>query len=216
MREFDITPKGVKQQHYLDLFEKSGEALNVPADAHRGVSATWYLKQERSSMRVIMPRYHFLVEANAEASDGLEHHQSSDEQIPELGMVNPAFAAEAGSLLAHEMTHSWNGKFRRPAGLATSDYQQPMIGDLLWVYEGLTSYWGEVLATRSGLETLAQVKDRLALNQAEMDARSGRGWRNLQEVSRSAQLLYTSSQQWNNLRRGSGLLSRRPPALVAG
>ena len=125
-------------------------------------------------------------------------------------MVNPAFAAEAGSLLAHEMTHSWNGKFRRPSGLATPDYQQPMIGDLLWVYEGLTSYWGEVLATRSGLETMVQVKDRLALNQAELDARTGRGWRNLQDVSRSAQLLYTASPQWNNLRRGTDYYREGP------
>ena len=102
-------------------------------------------------------------------------------------MVNSSFSAEAGNLLAHEMIHSWNGKFRRPAGLTTPDYQQPMIGDLLWVYEGLTSYWAEVLAARAGLETGAQVKDRLAIYQAEMDARTGRGWRNLQDVSRSAQ-----------------------------
>ncbi|HXP10795.1 MAG TPA: hypothetical protein VN828_19990, partial [Acidobacteriaceae bacterium] len=100
--------------------------------------------------------------------------------------------------------------FRRPAGLATPDYQQPMVGDLLWVYEGLTSYWAEVLATRSGLVTKEQAKDRLALYQAEMDARAGRNWRNLQDVSRSAQLLYSSEQQWTILRRSTDFYREGP------
>jgi len=202
MREFDITPKGVAQRHLLDLFEKSAEGLNVPPErvtAYRNlVSEARALFQSHH-----YASYHFLVEAQSESSDGLEHHQSSDDQVPELGMVSPSFSAEAGNLLAHEMIHSWNGKFRRPAGLATPDYQQPMVGDLLWVYEGLTSYWAEILATRAGLETTAQMKDRMAVYQAEMDARSGRGWRNLQEVSRSAQLLYSAGQQWTNLRRST-------------
>jgi predicted metalloprotease with PDZ domain len=150
------------------------------------------------------------VEAQSDSSDGLEHHQSSDEQIPELGMVSSSFAAEAGNLLAHEMIHSWNGKFRRPIGLATSNYQQPMVGDLLWVYEGLTSYWAEILATRAGLETEDQAKDRLALEQAEMVTRTGRAWRSLQDASRSAQLLYSASPQWTILRRSTDYYREAP------
>ncbi len=209
MREFDITPKGVSQRHLLDIFEKSPEGLNVPPER---IAAYRNLVSEEGALfhSHHYASYHFLVEAQSESSDGLEHHQSSDDQVPELGMVSPSFSAEAGNLLAHEMTHSWNGKFRRPAGLATIDYQQPMVGDLLWVYEGLTSYWAEVLATRAGLETSAQMKDRMALYQAEMDARSGRGWRNLQEVSRSAQLLYSSGQQWTNLRRSTDYYREGP------
>jgi predicted metalloprotease with PDZ domain len=209
MREFDITPKGVSQRHLIDLFEQSPEGLNVPAEriaAFRNlVSEAGALFRSRH-----YASYHFLVEAQTESSDGLEHHQSSDDQIPQLGMVSASYSAEAGTLLAHEMIHSWNGKFRRPAGLATPDYQQPMVGDLLWVYEGLTSYWAEVLATRSGLETGAQVKDRLALFQAEMDTRTGRAWRNLQDVSRSAQLLYSAGQQWTILRRSTDYYREGP------
>jgi predicted metalloprotease with PDZ domain len=209
MREFDITPKGVSQRHLLDLFEKSAEGLNVPPER---IVAYRNLVSEAGAMfrSHHYASYHFLVEAQSESSDGLEHHQSSDDQVPEFGMVSPSFSAEAGNLLAHEMIHSWNGKFRRPAGLATADYQQPMVGDLLWVYEGLTSYWAEVLATRAGLETNAQMKDRMALYQAEMDVRSGRGWRNLQEVSRSAQLLYSAGQQWTNLRRSTDYYREGP------
>jgi predicted metalloprotease with PDZ domain len=209
MREFDITPKGVAQHHFIDLFEKSPEGLNVPPDR---VAAFTHLVSETEALFHARhyTSYHFLVEAQSESSDGLEHHQSSDEQIPELGMVSSSFAAEAGNLLAHEMIHSWNGKFRRPVGLATSNYQQPMVGDLLWVYEGLTSYWAEVLATRAGLETLDQAKDRLALEQAEMETRTGRGWRNLQDASRSAQLLYTASPQWTILRRSTDYYREGP------
>ncbi len=209
MREFDITPKGVSQPHRLDLFEESPEGLNVSPER---IAAFRNLVAETGAMfrSRHYASYHFLVEAQAESSDGLEHHQSSDEQIPTLGMVSPSFSAEAGNLLAHEMIHSWNGKFRRPAGLATSDYQQPMIGDLLWVYEGLTSYWAEILATRAGLETTTEMKDRMAVYQAEMDARSGRGWRSLQEVSRSAQMLYSAGEQWLNLRRSTDYYREGP------
>jgi predicted metalloprotease with PDZ domain len=209
MREFDITPKGVSQHHWIDLFAESPAGLEVPPER---IAAFRNLVSEAGILfrSHHYASYHFLVEAQTESSDGLEHHQSSDEQIPELGMVNSSFAAEAGNLLAHEMIHSWNGKFRRPAGLATPDYQQPMIGDLLWVYEGLTSYWAEILATRAGLETVAQMKDRMALYQAEMDERTGRGWRNLDDVSRSAQMLYPASQQWTILRRSTDYYREGP------
>jgi predicted metalloprotease with PDZ domain len=209
MKEFDITPTGSSQPHYLDLFEESPEGLNIPPER---IAAFRHLVAEASAMfhSHHYASYRFLVEAQAQTSDGLEHHQSSDEQIPTLGMVSPSFSAEAGNLLAHEMIHSWNGKFRRPAGLATPDYQQPMIGDLLWVYEGLTSYWAEVLATRAGLETPEQMKDRMAVYQAEMDARSGRGWRSLEEDSRSAQMLYGAGEQWTNLRRSTDFYREGP------
>jgi predicted metalloprotease with PDZ domain len=209
MHEFDITPKGSAQPHSLDLFEQTQEGLNVSAER---IDAFRNLVSEAGAMFHAhhYTQYRFLVEAAGEASDGLEHEQSSDEQIPSLGMVNPSFSAEAGNLLAHEMIHSWNGKFRRPAGLATANYQEPMIGDLLWVYEGLTSYWAEVLGERSGLESDAQVKDRLALYQAELETRTGRDWRSLADVSRSAQLLYTADEQWTILRRSTDFYKEGP------
>lgn len=209
MREFDITPKGVAQHHSLDIFEQAQEGLNVTPER---IAAFTDLVSEAGELFHThhYSNYHFLVEAQGDSSDGLEHQQSSEEQIPSLGMVSGAFSAESGNLLAHEMIHSWNGKFRRPAGLATSNYQQPMIGDLLWVYEGLTSYWAEVLGARAGLETDAQVKDRLALYQAEMETRTGRDWRDLQDVSRSAQLLYSAEQPWTIIRRSTDFYREGP------
>src|SRR5215831_11649887 len=79
---------------------------------------------------------------------GLEHHESSDNAPGERFLVDPKIRMIDGGLLPHEFVHSWNGKFRRPVGLATKNYQQPMTGELLWVYEGLTQYLGNVLAAR--------------------------------------------------------------------
>ncbi|HEV2212130.1 MAG TPA: M61 family peptidase, partial [Gammaproteobacteria bacterium] len=74
---------------------------------------------------------------------GLEHHQSSDDRIFPDYFTDPAAQLAGAHLLPHEYVHSWNGKFRRPAGLWTSDFNTtPMQGDLLWVYEGLTEYLG--------------------------------------------------------------------------
>src|SRR5436190_20038257 len=100
------------------------------------------------------------------------------------------------------MVHSWNGKYRRPAGLATPDYQQPMRDELLWDYEGLTDYLGQVLATRSGLMTNDDFRDIFALEAAALDHRSGRQWRSLADTTVAAQLLYNSPGTGTSRRRG--------------
>ena len=99
------------------------------------------------------------------------------------------------------MTHSWNGKYRRPEGLATGGYDAPMRGDLLWVYEGLTNYLGEVLAARSGLWSQADYRDSLAITAAEMDNESGRTWRPLEDTAVAAQLLYPAPEEYSDYRR---------------
>ena len=88
---------------------------------------------------------------------GLEHHQSSDDRVDARNFLDDDLKLINGGLLPHEFTHSWNGKYRRPAGLATPNYQQPMKGELLWVYEGLTEYYGDVLTARSGIWTRGTV-----------------------------------------------------------
>ncbi len=105
--------------------------------------------------------YHFLLSLSDHVAHfGLEHHESDDSRIDERGLVDEsARKAEAG-LLPHEYVHSWNGKYRRPYDLATPDYEQPMQDDLLWVYEGLTEYLGEVLTARSGLLTTDQEREQ--------------------------------------------------------
>ncbi|MCU1303215.1 MAG: peptidase protein [Candidatus Sulfotelmatobacter sp.] len=147
--------------------------------------------------------YHFLLSLSDHVAHfGLEHHESDDSRIDERGLVDDTARKLSASLLPHEYVHSWNGKYRRPADLATPDYQQPMQDDLLWVYEGLTNYLGTVLTARSGLHTPEQERDDLALTAAALDHTPGRSWRNLQDTADAAPQLYFSPQAWHSWRRG--------------
>jgi predicted metalloprotease with PDZ domain len=128
--------------------------------------------------------------------DGLEHHQSSDDRSPLRTLVDDSIRRAEANLLPHEYTHSWNGKYRRPAGLATINYQEPMQDDLLWVYEGLTEYLGDVLAARSGLFTEEELRGEFAHDAAAMQSHTARTWRSLQETTIAAPLLYYQSRNW--------------------
>lgn len=132
---------------------------------------------------------------------GLEHHQSSlDMTSADFLTDADAFVADA-TLLPHEFTHSWNGKFRRPADMWTPTFNEVQPADMVWAYEGLTEYWSGVLAVRSGLLSAAQYREALAATTAAMAHRTGRRWRSLQDTADSAQLLYFNGNQWTNYRR---------------
>lgn len=146
--------------------------------------------------------YHFLYTlSDYVAHFGLEHHESNDSRTYERTLVDPELRLLHASLLTHEYVHSWNGKYRRPADLTTPDYQQTMQDDLLWVYEGLTEYLGDVLAARSGLWDADQYRQNLSYVAAYMDHRPGRTWRNLQDTADSAAQLYYAPHQWDSWRR---------------
>ncbi len=148
--------------------------------------------------------YHFLYTLSDHVAHfGLEHHESDDSRVDERSLVDDAARKMSASLLPHEYVHSWNGKFRRPADLATPDYQQPMQDDLLWVYEGLTNYLGFVLTARSGLLTADQDRDDLAMTAADLDHTPGREWRNLQDTADAAPQLYFAPDAWHSWRRST-------------
>jgi predicted metalloprotease with PDZ domain len=148
--------------------------------------------------------YHFLYTLSDHVAHfGLEHHESDDSRVGERALVDDTARKLTSGLLPHEYVHSWNGKFRRPADLATPDYQQPMQDDLLWVYEGLTNYLGFVLTARSGLLTADQDRDDLALTAAALDHLPGREWRNLQDTADAAPELYFSPRAWESERRST-------------
>ncbi len=146
--------------------------------------------------------YHFLLTlSDHTAHFGLEHHESNDSRVAERALLDDALRDVALGVLPHEFVHSWNGKYRRPAGLATPNYQEPMKGELLWVYEGLTQYLGNLLSARSGLWTSPQYRDHLAESAADLDHKPGRLWRPLIDTTIAAQILYGSPAEWNSLRR---------------
>jgi predicted metalloprotease with PDZ domain len=201
-RTIELTP-GKQPAHYLHIVadnesdleitpEDIGHFQRLVAEANALFGAHHYRN------------YHFLLTLSDHVAHfGLEHHESSDDRLSEDFLTNPDARQIGADLLPHEMTHSWNGKYRRPAGLATSDYQKPMEDELLWVYEGLTDYYGKVLAARSGLLTATNFEEVFALTAAVLDHRSGRQWRSLADTTIAAPLLYDSPATGISRRRGT-------------
>jgi predicted metalloprotease with PDZ domain len=206
-RQIDLAPD-VTPKHYLDLAGDGPEDIALSQE-----HIDQFSKLVRETGALYKSRhygsYHFLVTLSDQVAHfGLEHHQSSDDRVPEKTFTDEGYFTEEGDLLPHEFTHSWNGKYRRPAGLATPNYQEPMKGNLLWVYEGLTNYLGDVLAARTGIWSTATFRDRLATIEADFNnARPGRTWRDLQDTATAAQILYSAGGPYDNWRRDTDYYS---------
>jgi predicted metalloprotease with PDZ domain len=187
--------------HYVHIAADSERALEVSPDTVGHwkdlVAETGALFGSRHYRS-----YHFLLSLSDHiARNGIEHHESSDDRDYERALIDPELLKGDATLLPHEMTHSWNGKYRRPEGLATGGYDAPMKGGLLWVYEGLTNYLGEVLTARSGLWSQADYRDSLAITAAQLDRESGRTWRPLEDTAVAAQILYLAPDEYSDYRR---------------
>lgn len=132
---------------------------------------------------------------------GLEHHEGSDNRLPERALLTKNVWKGSGSLLPHEFVHSWNGKHRRPAEMIVPDYQAAQKTRLLWVYEGLTNYLGWVLAARSGLWTPEEARDDLALAADRMATSRGRTWRPLDDTAAANFVIGGAPGGWTSYRR---------------
>lgn len=199
-KRIDLAP-GAKVPVHLDLFADRPEHLEVSDEA---------LKAHRSLIEQAgrlyrshhYDHYDFLYSLSDDVQQkGLEHPQSSEVGAPPTLFTEWASTASVRDLLPHEYTHSWNGKFRRPADLWTPNYNVPMQDSLLWVYEGQTEYWGQVLAARSGLRTQQQSLDQWALTAAAYDQQPGRAWRPLQDTTNDAIMNYHRPNSWRNYER---------------
>ena len=202
--EYALAPD-VMPKHYIDVIGAEPDDVNVRPEViaqlsqlvHEGIAL--YGPPHFTS-------YHFLLLLPSHGGGGgLEHHESSDNSLPEHALNSDAYLSIVGEILPHEYTHSWNGKYRRPAGLATPDYATPMKDELLWVYEGLTDYLGNVLSARIGANTAEGYRDYLALTAAEMDATAGRAWRSIDDTTFTAAMPRSgaASDAWSNWRRSA-------------
>jgi predicted metalloprotease with PDZ domain len=183
-RAIDITPPGEPVHHELDLVADSEAALAISPEVQKGMVNLVAEAGKLFGARHYRD-YHFLLTLSDHVAHfGLEHHESNDSRLPERTLLEPSGAMTVAMLLPHEYVHSWNGKFRRPADLATPDFEKPMQDDLLWVYEGLTEYLGPMLGARSGLATPEQYREMLASTAAMLGpGRPGRSWRPLQDTA---------------------------------
>ena len=198
---FRVVPLSDNPPQELDIAADSAAALEAPPEVF-----DHYKKLTEQAMKLFGAQhfrdYHFLYSLSDHVEHfGLEHHESNDSRSGERALIDSEQRLLASGLLSHEYVHSWNGKYRRPADLATPDYQKPMQDDLLWVYEGLTSYLGDVLGARSGIRTPEQFRDNVALIAARLDHLPGRAWRNLQDTADGVPAMQGSPSQWESWRR---------------
>ena len=199
--EFALAPE-VTPKHFIDVVSDNAEDSNlrpsVLVEVSNLVRETGAAYNSRH-----YHAYHFLLTLSEFAGgEGLEHGQSSDNGVGEKGFADDAHQLAEADLLAHEFTHSWNGKYRRPYNLYQDDFEKMQQGSLLWVYEGMTQYLGNVLAARSGLRSQDQYRDVLALSAAQLEYKSGRIWRPTEDTAISASILRGNDPAWSNWRRG--------------
>jgi predicted metalloprotease with PDZ domain len=202
-RQVQINPPGETVTHVIDMVGESDESIQI---TEKDITSLKELVAQTGKLFGARhyTKYHFLlILGDQTAHHGLEHHESSDNGAAEDMFSNQGAHDLEADLLPHEFVHSWNGKYRRPAGLATRDYQEPMKGDLLWVYEGLTDYLGNLLAARTGLRSPDQFRENLAYTAAMLDHRAGRSWRPLQDTATSVQSLFAAATEWSNWRRSA-------------
>ena len=144
MRVVELAPESAARNGYRRRQPIRPECAAGSARIH---TRHWWIRRRSLFGAQHFRDYHFLYTLSDHVAHfGLEHHESNDSRLGERYLVDPELRILGAGLLPHEYVHSWNGKYRRPAGLTTPDYQKPMHDDLLWVYEGLTSYLGDVLS----------------------------------------------------------------------
>jgi len=206
MRKFDLDPGG-----------RSRVTLNVMGDEPGQVDPSPEIIQIHRNLVVQADKlygarhfdhYDFLVSVSDNlATAGIEHQRSSDNGVRSGYFRNWDTGFVSKDLLAHEYNHSWNGKFRRPADLWTPSFNTPMRNSLLWVYEGQTQYYGNVLAARSGFVSKQQALDLIANNSAIYDMRTGRDWRPLADTTMDPVIAARRSLPWQNWQRSEDYYS---------
>lgn len=185
--------------------------LNVVADQAKYLAATpaqidahKRLVDQAVKLFGMMPfdHYDFLLALTDQmGSIGLEHHRSSENGVNPEYFIDWNSGPGRRNLLAHEFTHAWAGKYRRPAGQMVTDFRTPLVNDLLWGYEGQDQFWGYVLGARSGLFSKQETLDALANIAATQDIRRGRDWRDLEDTTRDPIITPRRPKGWVSYQR---------------
>jgi predicted metalloprotease with PDZ domain len=204
-------------RHDLDPKGRSRVTLNIMADEPGQLEAKpEYIAAHRNLVKQAdllfgsrhFDHYDFLLALSDKMGGiGLEHQRSSENGTSSKYFTEWDRRFPSRDLLPHEYSHSWNGKYRRPADLWTPNYNVPMRDSLLWLYEGQTQYWGYVLAARAGLWTKQQALDALASTAALYDHRIGREWKPLQDTTNDPITSARRPQPWSSWQRSEDYYS---------
>jgi predicted metalloprotease with PDZ domain len=186
---------------HLDVFADEDKDLEVTPDelqVHKNLT----IQAQKLFASHHYNHYDFLfLLSDVVGGVGLEHHQSSEDGTRANYFTDWNAQTRGVDLLAHEYTHSWNGKFRRPADLWTPNFNVPMRDDLLWVYEGLTQYWGYVLTARSGMRSPDATRDLMAGIAASFETDPGRKWRPLVDTTNQPTVSQRRPVSWSTYQR---------------
>ncbi|MGZ9099278.1 MAG: M61 family metallopeptidase [Brevundimonas sp.] len=194
-RRFALDADGPSPVHLSLVADEAGQL--EPADGLMDRFEALVVQADRLFGARPFDRYEFLVGATSQLGGiGLEHHRSSENTLAPDFFNKGTGSLGSRQLLPHEFVHSWNGKYMRPADELTANYNIPSQNTLLWVYEGLTSYWGEVLAARAGLADKNETLIGLAGHAAFYETQPGRQWRSLQDTNNHNLLGYRVPGQW--------------------
>ena len=202
-KKYTLWQQGAAYQR-LDVFADRPQDLDIPASL-----IAKYKRMTPEALALYGSRhwnnYHsLLVLSNRIGFEGIEHHQSSDDRAPDTFMTNPKWQLVAGDLLTHEFSHSWNGKYRRPWDLTTLNFQIPQRTDLLWVYEGMNQYLGDLLSFRMGIRKPDQYPQYLATLYSQMANEPGRYTEPLIDLTTAAPYLYEAKGSYPSIRRTAG------------
>ncbi|PWF42893.1 M61 family metallopeptidase [Massilia glaciei] len=200
-RRIDLDP-GAKAPVMLNIMADNPESLQARPEQIAPHVAMVKQAQKLFGSRHYR-RYDFLFALSDEFGGiGREHHQSSENGVGSGYFTDWAKNESDRDLLPHEFTHSWNGKFRRPAGQDVPNFNVPLQNELLWVYEGQTQYWGIMLAARSGLVSAAYTRDDLAATAARYENLRGRDWRAMQDTVNDPIVTMRRPLGWGSWQRG--------------
>ena len=209
---------GVNYKRWLLWHDGDASAyLNAFADTPSELAASdatidHYRKLVREMLAMYGARhwrnYNFLLTlSDAMPGEGIEHHESSDDGSSGDYLTDPATLDRGADLLSHEFNHSWDGKYRMPAGLYQRNLQLPYDDSLLWVYEGMTQYYGNVMSWRDGLRKPDTYPDHSASTYAYYDNEPGRRWRSLGDTATSGPFIYSAPRGYHSERRGEDFYS---------
>jgi predicted metalloprotease with PDZ domain len=203
VKKWDLWQDGAASVQ-LDAFADLPQDLDVPASLLRAYERVPAEAFAMYGSRHFYDYHALLTLSDAIGFQGIEHHQSSDDRASDDFLTSPDESLSGGDLITHEFSHSWNGKYRRPADLTTPNFQLPQLTDLLWIYEGMNQYLGDLLSFRAGIRAPSRLPEYLASVYAGMDYESGRATTPLIDVTTGAPYFYVARGDYHSMRRGSG------------
>ncbi len=199
-KRYDLDP-GAKVPVFMNLVADDPKDLEVP-DAAIKIQSKVVQEAYKLFGGQHYNHYDWLVAVSDQMGGiGLEHHRSSEIGIEPGYFTDVEGKGYGRNILAHEYIHSWDGKFRRPAGQFTADFEAPMRDELLWVYEGGTTYFTDILESRAGLYTFNQRLDSLAATAAYFDTLPAHDWRNLLDTTYDPIISNRGPKAWTSWQR---------------